>query len=288
MRTKYIIGVTVGLCASNMLGTNGVKALESSGPIDSVSVTSTNMTVKFRSLPARNFGVRFLRTQEYRKLESNEELVLTPDQEVRFGSNDGRIVLKPVSFKGQRKGFRVVNMPVGSSAYDVDPTSVITYIVLSDTPMELGEDEVEMVMDNGEWVKVEDSNSLIIEKLGWYAELLLMNPEETMQDAEKMAKTLNDPFVSKIWNALVEHGLIKTNAVGKQDEAAAPSHAKEAHAEQGGAVSPPSRKDNETPTAVVEVVELTKPSNRWLYVGIPLGFICVLLYFLRGKLKTGN
>jgi len=285
MRTKYIIGVTVGLCASNMLGTNGVKALESSGPIDSVSVTSTNMTVKFRSLPARNFGVRFLRTQEYRKLESNEELVLTPDQEVRFGSNDGRIVLKPVSFKGQRKGFRVVNMPVGSSAYDVDPTSVITYIVLSDTPMELGEDEVEMVMDNGEWVKVEDSNSLIIEKLGWYAELLLMNPEETMQDAEKMAKTLNDPFVSKIWNALVEHGLIKTNAVGKQDEAAAPSHAKEAHAGQGGAVLPPSRKDNATPATVVEV-EQSKRNNLWLYGGILLCILFPILYFLRRKLKT--
>ena len=126
------------LIANSIVGMDGIELLERSGPIDSVLVTSTNLVVKFRSL-AGNWKIRFLGEQEYRVLESYEELTLTPDQAVRIFERHGQMELTPVSFKNQQKGFRVKDRHWGPHG----ETTNIAYVALSDTPVQVSEDDVE-------------------------------------------------------------------------------------------------------------------------------------------------
>ena len=199
---KNSIALTVLLLANSMLGMGGIEFLKTLDGVDVVSVTSTGLVVKHR--PTRiqkgwKDGRYFERPEPY-----EEELTLTPDQQtlISGGGRDGpQVMLTPVAFKSQHKGFRV------TEAYSSSPA--ITYIVLSDTPMELGEDDVEMVMDDGEWVRAEDSRSLEIEKLGWSAKNMIGLADATMRIPEWKTNLLSNPEGVELWNLLVDKGLIK-------------------------------------------------------------------------------
>jgi len=255
---KRLVCVVVVLLAGSMQGqlaeyiefsknreTDGLKFLniqKNFGSIDSFTVTSTNLIIRAGAggIFASNAG-------------PHVEIILTPDKETVFVIDHGRMVFKPISLKGQQKGFRVSEMAIGAGAHKHIP--VVVYVALSDTPMIIGENDVKMIMDNGKWVNAKDSKSLIVEKLGWHAEWLVQDAEKDMQDAERMASILQDPYLANIWHTLVENGLIKTNS--------------EPQLEGGRATTSP-------------------PNTLWLYVIIPLCLLCTFLYFLRRKLKTGN
>ena len=208
MKMKYCIFFAFLLFVNNILGIDGIEYVKGDGWIDSASVTSTNIVVKF--LPNQDsFSVKQndMRRRVLEYTENNEALQIAPDLETWFISRNSQVVFKPISFKNQYKGFRVIKMFVGDSAHGDVP--VITYIVLSDSPVEMGEEDVDMVMDNGEWVNVKNSRSLEIEKLGWYAGIFMNDAEKIMQDAEIMARISRDPYFAKLWTTLVEKGLIK-------------------------------------------------------------------------------
>jgi len=125
--------------------------------------------------------------------------------------------LTPVSFKNQEVGFRVTKWAIGSGGNK--PKPIIAYLALSDTPTDVSEDDMEMTMDNGEWVKPENSRILAIEKLGWDAEQMIRNAESIMQDPKRM----RGREATQLWNTLVEKGLITTNAESQSVASPIPS-----------------------------------------------------------------
>jgi len=209
-------------------------------------------------------------------IANGEAVILTPDRWTWFIDSEGRMMFTPVSFKSKHKGFRVTRMPLGVSARYSSPE--IAYIVLSDTPMTAGENDVEMVMDNGKWVKAGDSRSLDVEKIGHGADFLIRRAERIMQDSEYRARMLNNEEYIKIWDMLIDWGVIKTNAESKTQQTL------------------PSREDPVTVTpdeTLVNVAEdgqdeeKSKASNLWLYALIPLCLLAVL-WLARKKRKRDS
>jgi len=64
-------------------------------------------------------------------------------------------------------------------------------------------------MDKGEWVRAEDSKSLELEKLGWEAECMIGDADYVMQNPQAMTNLLSNPGGVRLWNLLVDKGLIK-------------------------------------------------------------------------------
>jgi len=110
-------------------------------------------------------------------------------------------------------GFRVTEWSLSGPVYARRPKPPIAYIALSDIPMEVGEDDVELTLDNGEWVKPEDSRTLEIERLGRDADRMIRDAKRLMNRPSEMAQILKYPYSSNLWHTLVERGFIQwTNA----------------------------------------------------------------------------
>jgi len=197
----YLLSVGV-LFANNSVAMDGVEYLESLDFVAGFTISSTSLDLTF------NLQKNFLLNMKGRWLEHDEKLSLTPDYQVQFG--DGRHLewrFKPVIFKSQHKGFRIVYWVTGAFVHRHTP--VITYIALSDTPIKVDEEDVEMVMDDGKWVKIEDSKSLLIDKLGWGAELILLSTRKDKPIPKMILDKLDDPYYGPIIRTLAEHGFIK-------------------------------------------------------------------------------
>jgi len=127
---------------------NGLDLLLMCGNIDSVSGSPKNLVITFRGemFVTRNGVMR--RATEY--IENNEALILTPDQEASLSDGFHAYTrLTPVSFKNKEKGFRVVD----GFSFSGDERCDVGYIALRDTLTPVSEDDVDMVMENGEWKK---------------------------------------------------------------------------------------------------------------------------------------
>ena len=262
---KCCMVLTATLVACSVSGMDGVEWLKNHDWFDVVSVTSTDLTLK-----VKNGSLTITQDDSYRKytesvktnawatpwrkssdyIANDEALILTPDQETRFSLEMCAVTLSPASFKNKQKGFRVKKRIYGHS----DGKSIHTaYIALSDTPVEMGEDDVEMVMDDGKWVTAEEARKrLEVEELGPRALRLFQMVNEIKRDSKLMAEVLENPFLLADWNMLIENGYIKTNAVDTASSAS----------------------------------ERSNPNSLWLYAGILLCILCPILYFLRRKLKT--
>ena len=203
---KYAVLISV-LIVGNISGSDGVELLNRTGFIDSVSVTPSELKIKVNSDPSP-WGIQVLgkEAQDLRDLTASEELALLPVQSVRFATNDRRITLTPVTFQGSRKGFRVTEGQIGSGR--LKPKPVITYVALGDTPADVGESDVEMTMDNGEWVNPADSRSLEIERLGADAEWMIKFADRIVQDDVSMNAVMTDRAASALWRTLIDRGFI--------------------------------------------------------------------------------
>ena len=261
MEKQCLVVLIFAVLATSVQGTNNATALDR-GWFSFVSLTSTNVTLK---CPSYGNGVAMWGTDiERRALDYDEVFAIPIDREIIF--SDRRHIwafYTPVVLKNQQMGFQVANLIDNRRR---GYTAGVWYVALKDPPIKAGEDDVEMILKNGEWTKFEKHQPLTIPK-----------------------KVL--PFFS-------EGGVFSPSQL-ENGEAVSPPQVKKG----GATASPPSREETETPVNAVKAtqsegqadgqthvaeVERNKPNNLWLYVGIPLGFICVLLYFLRGKLKTGN
>jgi len=153
---KYVFGVVVTtLLISDVFGIDGVEYLKNSDLFESVSVTQTNLSLMFAPPPPLRSAVRqgdggFRDISEY--ITNGKAWVLTPDQTARISFMDHAFLdFTPVSFKNQQKGFKILKTSYWFPGPTV--TNAIAYLALSDTPVEVGEDDVEMIMEKGEWVK---------------------------------------------------------------------------------------------------------------------------------------
>jgi len=126
--------------------------------IDSVLVTSTNLSVKFS--PTANFivvpdGQNNLRRHSSEYIEHDEALILTPDKETYlYGHYDeqyGSFLIIPIILRNQQKGFSFIVGMRDASFQSGFGRSNIAYVVLNDVPVEVDENDVEMIMVGGEW-----------------------------------------------------------------------------------------------------------------------------------------
>ncbi|MCL1921358.1 MAG: hypothetical protein FWG50_09840 [Kiritimatiellaeota bacterium] len=280
MRCAVLIAL---LLVNSALGTDAIEYLKKDSWMSIASVSATGLTVRLQGcnvLVAPN-GV----PEPWRHMEEGETLALVADQEVWLGCRYLKVVFRPVAFKDKQKGFRVAKMLAGDSAHPCSP-SHITFVALGDAPAGMGEGDVEMVMDNGEWVSPEKSKSWEIEKLGWYAEKIVEDAETIMQDAEMMARVSRDPSFAKLWATLIEKGLIKPKAeiplvTGSKD--AAPQETPPNPDE------PPPPQAEPQAAAAGDAQPETQPQPRtlWPYALIPLAFL-VALWVVRKKRKQGG
>jgi len=155
---KYIICVAA-LFACCAQGMDGIESLEKRKLFESIIVTPTNLTIRFSeegqghrvSYPDHRISIPSRGTHDY--VKKNEALVLTPDKRVNIFEFHGCFAFTPVTFKNQGKGFRIMETFDARSLRGGLMTNSIAYVALSDTPVQVGEDDVEMILENGEWVK---------------------------------------------------------------------------------------------------------------------------------------
>jgi len=77
-----------------------------------------------------------------------KELILIPDQETSFTDlRHGSLTFTPVVFKNKRKGFRLVEVWNGMSFGQGITTNAIAYVALSDKPVKVSEDDVEIILE---------------------------------------------------------------------------------------------------------------------------------------------
>ena len=138
MKIKHITIMMFAALASTAQGMNAVEFLE--GKFGSVSVTSTNLGIKFKSsgliiIPYKK-RVFTYRSSEY----MSEPLILTADKErLSITDNEGMSVdFTAVSFKNQLKGFRIVHR---IHEFGRIAKTDVMYLALSDTPLDVGEED---------------------------------------------------------------------------------------------------------------------------------------------------
>jgi hypothetical protein len=311
---KSCIALTALLLADGISGMDGVEYLKENPWVESVSVTSTNVIVKYRSTRMNEIWEDGPTPTSRRKVSFQKEsyvaeLVLTPDQRIKTQIEGHRhapiVTFTPVSFKDQHKGFRVTWTHTDGFA-----PPVITYIALSDTPVALGEGDVETVMGDGEWVRAGDSKSLEIEKLGWRAENLIWGADEIMSNPEELALFRSRPQSVEYWNMLVDKGLLKhpkLEALREEDRVVDPYTKKRlardwalgeidsrmmavilANPDSARAwralVAEGAIRTNAEPRPVTEDGGAgPSPSRLWLYTLIPLALLAALYFARREK-----
>ena len=144
--------------------------------VDSVMVTATNLNIVFN----KEYGwsvdwetdcdiemgsyKRFQYTSSSDYAEKNKALVLTADKKVWI--SDGHhvsVILIPVAFKNKLKGYKLATKLNFESFGDSRGTftNKIKYVALSDTPIEVSAEDVEMVLEDDEWKTVDNEELLL-------------------------------------------------------------------------------------------------------------------------------
>jgi len=165
MKMKNVIIAAVVMLAGNMSGTDGVELLKKHEGIDSVSVTTTNLTIWFNENKSRGLSVldkpiRGMARSSSEYAEKNEPLVLAPDDSITLIYQYNCVVkITPVTFKKQRRGFEISD--IVAAHYGEKDLINAAYIVLSDKPIQVNEEDVEMIMKDGEWKTVKEYHATV-------------------------------------------------------------------------------------------------------------------------------
>ena len=162
MKIKYCIILVSVLFVNGVQGKDGIEFLQNSGYFTAVTVTSTNLTLKFHSIGS---GLMINRPEGFsriRPLEYDKEFTLTPDRVTVLSSFHYTLLFTPVSYKNQHAGFRITEF-IDHHSFGGGEFINYMYLALSDTPIEVGEDDVDTIMEmdmrlsgwqrteNGEW-----------------------------------------------------------------------------------------------------------------------------------------
>ena len=175
MKMKYYTVFVLMIVSRSLRGAYEFEIQKDSNSF-SVIVTSSNLVLHFNDggwvvLPDIDvvlFGSAIKRSQEY--VENNESLMLTPNKRARIYQRDGSFSFTPVSFRNGQKGFRVFDQTssnfVENDEWVFRVETNIQYVALSDTPVQVGEDDVEMILEKEGWVKYEKPKPAIADEGG--------------------------------------------------------------------------------------------------------------------------
>ena len=168
---KSCFVLSLFLFVHGALGMDVIEWLNTSGWGEVVSVSSTSLLFQFKG---DSFGIfqgdldykyweifkpyepksTYRRSSEY--IKNNELLVITPDGATRLGGGHHvHIDFIPVSFRNQHKGLKILRV-----SYEYE-TIIIGYLAFSDTPMEVGEEDVEMIWKEGEFRTLEEHQAMV-------------------------------------------------------------------------------------------------------------------------------
>jgi len=204
MRKKSCIITLAVLLTGALSGEDGFEKREDIPVFDSVLVTSTNLLGKHH--PSNYFwAIRRSSEQRDRLFHPGSVLVLTPDQETWVSGRDAYMIFTPVSFKNHLKGFKGLYI----THHFETKTNNIVYVALSDTPIEVGEEDVEMIMENGEWKKYETPPMPV--------PISLPDPDEEAQETPPIP---DEPVTANVATAslpLTEDGTQRLEAVATID-----------------------------------------------------------------------
>jgi len=135
---------------------NGLKFLEGYQVFNPIKVTPVHLSLRLHPYDVvEQGGTRYEWTA--REMMNSEDLVLTPNQETKILKWKDKFTFTPIAFKSQTKGFKITVVSDHSDlGYEV--TTTIAYLALNDTSVLVGEEDVEMIMENGEWKKYKNPN----------------------------------------------------------------------------------------------------------------------------------
>jgi len=154
MKARSYVIVAVIMFACTLSGKEGTEFIENHDWIAVASVTPTNLVLGIKA--TRFYVARLYETPQFFKeaaeyIKNNENLDLPPDQETVIA--DGKhlsVYFVPVVFKDQDKGFRIIDQSQWlSSGRGI--TNTVMYVALGDNLMDRKEEDVEMVLEEGEW-----------------------------------------------------------------------------------------------------------------------------------------
>jgi hypothetical protein len=246
---KKLIVLVAMLSVDCVQGTDAIEYFKNQQWFNLVSVTPTNVTLKFHS----SGGGLWISGSDFRKcrlLEYDEVFSLPQGQETLL--TDRRhfaLYITPVSFTDERTGFRVLE-EFNLNSFGQGVTTNTMYLVLGDTPTPAGEDDVDMIL-----VAKRDSDGYPTNEGEW-------------KKFERGAK--EPPPVPRPVQPPVQEEAPKPPAVTPTEPAV----------EQAPVI------EDGPPAAIVEdgqpSEEPSKANYLWLYVLIPLGLLAAL-YFLRRK-----
>jgi len=167
MRMKYWTVLPLALFCCNVRGEYAVEWFKKyqQWSIESVTVTSDGLSIRFKNpwffvfLDWDKVDNEIRSSADY--IKNNEALILTPDsKEVCLGQQHTQVHFTPVSYRNGLAGFRITDMFTGAP-YGLRTNNVL-YVALNDSPIEVGEDDVEMVKDKGEWKKFEREGGALV------------------------------------------------------------------------------------------------------------------------------
>ena len=159
MKTKIILLAIIILVMTETLFTttnDWVTAISSNNWTSAISLTSTNIILKNSS--SENTFMVFNKNNGYYFPEYNEDYTININQITKIMSGDtemgGTFVFTPVSFTNQLVGFRINHyVTLNTNRFWIDDYRSSTntwYVALSDTPVEVGEEDVEGELDLSE------------------------------------------------------------------------------------------------------------------------------------------
>jgi len=251
---------------------NGLELMLMYNDIDSVSVTSTNLTVTFRDMDA---------------------LTLTPDKEATVVQHrQGGLFVTPVSFKDKGMGFRIKD----SFAHMADERLNIAYVALSDTPTEVSEKDVAMIMKKGEWKTAEEYHA-IVEREDRLQELWFKY-QDKRSEAKKLfqGEELTNRLSVIEYETKLERDRIESGEQAKERPLAPGQPAAVETPPEPPAVPTPEPVEAQAPVledGTPDIAdgedgqseEKSETGNLWLYALIPLVLSAAALYFIRRRPK---
>jgi len=178
MKTRYLITLVLTVFFSDVQGIDKPTVLDC-GWFGFVSATETNITLKriSQGMPIYVSGVG-VENDDFgqafgggnrpgwgvRLQRDDREFTVPIDQEIKF--SDGyhcQSFHTPVMFKNQDKGFRILSLV--DNLHGEYTTNPITYVAISDNaPIEMDEDDMEMIMADGEWVTPDELPAILRRK----------------------------------------------------------------------------------------------------------------------------
>ena len=147
MKLRYFIALFFVSLVNEAQGTGLIAKLTSAkdGCFESMVFTPTNLTLKFKP-PGGFFDIS--QAEKLTETMCDVEYVLSFDKETVFADMyHVKVSFTPISLKNNQKGFRISD----SFLWFHEETIKTVYLVLDDAPVEVDEDDVEMIMDDGEW-----------------------------------------------------------------------------------------------------------------------------------------